>query len=105
MRPRCTATYAPRHDTPDGYVEEAEKVVSRGFRAYKIHPGVMPARDVTEMVGRVRDSVGFDVRLMLDPNGGYGFRKALEIGRALDDFDSTGTKTRYRGTSTTPSRS
>ena len=80
------ATYPPRHDTPDGYVEEAEKVVSRGFRAYKIHPGVMPARDVTEMVGRVRDSVGFDVRLMLDPNGGYGFRKALEIGRALDDF-------------------
>ena len=81
------ATYPPRHDTPDGYVEEAEEVISRGFRAYKIHPGVMPTRDVTEMVGRVRDSVGFDVRLMLDPNGGYGFRKALEIGRALDDFD------------------
>ena len=81
------ATYPPRHESPDGFVEEAEELVSQGFRAYKIHPGVMSARDVTEMVGRVRDAVGFDVRLMLDPNGGYGFRKALEIGRALDDFD------------------
>ena len=80
------ATYPPRHETPAGYVSEAEEVVSQGFRAYKIHPGVMETADVTEMVGRVRDAVGFDVRLMLDPNGGYGFRKALAIGRALDDF-------------------
>ena len=27
------ANYPPHHDTPDGYVEEAEKVVSQGFRA------------------------------------------------------------------------
>ena len=81
------ATYPPRHESPDGFVREAEELVSQGFRAYKIHPGVMSTRDVTEMVGRVRDAVGLDMRLMLDPNGGYGFRKALEIGRALDDFD------------------
>lgn len=79
------ATYPPRHEAPEGYVTEAEEIVSQGFRAYKIHPGVMSARDVIEMVGRVRSVVGDDFRLMLDPNGGYGFRKALEIGRALDD--------------------
>jgi L-alanine-DL-glutamate epimerase-like enolase superfamily enzyme len=79
------ATYPPRHETLEGYVTEAEEIVSQGFRAYKIHPGVMGARDVIEMVGRVRSVVGDDMRLMLYPNGGYGFRKALEIGRALDD--------------------
>jgi len=36
------------------------------------------------MVTMVREAVGPAVRLMLDPNCGYGYRKALDIGRALD---------------------
>lgn len=79
------ATYPPRHESPDGYIREAEEIVSKGFRAYKIHPGVMSSRDVQEMVAGVRQAVGDDMTLMLDPNNGYDFRKALEIGRALDD--------------------
>ncbi len=59
-------------------------MVSRGFRAYKIHPGVMSTRDVIRMVTLVREAVGPDVRLMLDPNCGYDYRKALDVGRALD---------------------
>lgn len=78
------ATYPPRHETPQGYVREAEEIVAQGFRAYKIHPGVMGTRDVLRTVGEVRRAVGDDVRLMLDPNNGYTFRKALEVGRALD---------------------
>ena len=77
-------TYPPRHHSPDGYVREAREMVSRGFRAYKIHPGVMSTRDVIRMVTLVREAVGPDVRLMLDPNCGYDYRKALDIGRALD---------------------
>ena len=79
------ATYPPRHETPDGYVREAEDIKSRGFTAYKIHPGVMETRDVVRMVSAVRNAVGDDMTLMLDPNNGYDFRKALQIGRALDD--------------------
>jgi L-alanine-DL-glutamate epimerase-like enolase superfamily enzyme len=79
------ATYPPRHETPGGYVEEAEEITAQGFRAYKIHPGVMETNDVIKSVKLVREKVGDDVRLMLDPNGGYDFRKAYEIGRALDD--------------------
>ena len=78
------ATYPPRHEGPDGYVREAEEITAAGFRAYKIHPGVMPTRDVIETVERVRDIVGDDLQLMLDPNNGYDFRKAFDIGRALD---------------------
>lgn len=81
------ATYPPRHEDPDGYVREAEDLMDRGFRAYKIHPGVMGTNDVVEMVGRVRDLAGESFPLMLDPNNGYRFRKALDIGRALDDND------------------
>lgn len=78
------ATYPPRHETPDGYVSEAQELMAQGFRAYKIHPGVLKTSDVVETVARVRETVGDDVKLMLDPNGGYGFRKALSVGRALD---------------------
>ena len=79
------ATYPPRHESPDGYLREAEEIASQGFRAYKIHPGVMGSRDVREMVAGVRETVGEDMTLMLDPNNGYSFRKALQVGRALDD--------------------
>jgi L-alanine-DL-glutamate epimerase-like enolase superfamily enzyme len=79
------ATYPPRHEAPDGYVREAMEVASEGFRAYKIHPGVMDTRDVIETVDQVRETLGDEIELMLDPNNGYSFRKAFEIGRALDD--------------------
>ena len=59
-------------------------MVARGFRAYKIHPGMLNTPDVIRMVTMVREAVGPAVRLMLDPNCGYGYRKALDIGRALD---------------------
>ena len=79
------ATYPPRHETPDGYVREAGEIKAQGFTAYKIHPGVMGTRDVIRMVSAVRNAVGDEMTLMLDPNNNYDFRKAFEIGRALDD--------------------
>ncbi len=79
------ATYPPGHDTPEGYVEEARQIQAEGFRAYKIHPGVMSTADVVEMVDAVRGTVDDGMELMLDPNGGYDFRKAYDVGRALDD--------------------
>ncbi len=80
------ATYPPRHDTPDGYMMEAMQIQSRGFSAYKIHPGVMDTQNVFETLARVRDAVGDDMELMLDPNNGYDFRKALDVGSAVDDL-------------------
>ena len=79
------ATYPPRHVDAAGYVAEALELRSEGFSAYKIHPGAMGIRDAVAVVGDVRSAVGDDMTLMLDPNNGYDFRKAFEIGRALDD--------------------
>lgn len=81
------ATYPPRHSTVDGYIAEAAELAADGFRAYKIHPGVMPADDVVKMIKAVRREVGDSMKLMLDPNHGYDFRSALQIGHALDDAD------------------
>lgn len=80
------ATYPPRHETPEGYVGEAMQIRAAGHRAYKIHPGVMDTATVFEMMANVRDVVGDDMELMLDPNNGYDFRKALDVGSAVDDL-------------------
>lgn len=79
------ATYPPRHSSAAGFVEEGLELKSQGFSAYKIHPGAMGTRDTARMVSEVRRAVGDDMELMLDPNNGYDFRKAYEVGRALDD--------------------
>ena len=78
-------TYPPRQNTPEGYAEEGLELKAQGFGAYKIHPGAMATRDVVKTVRMTRDAVGPDMELMLDPNHGYTFRQAYEIGRALDD--------------------
>ncbi len=78
------ATYPPRHADAAGFVEEGLELKSEGFNAYKIHPGAMATKGVVEMVAAVREAVGDEMTLMLDPNNGYDLRKALEIGRALD---------------------
>ena len=78
------ATYPAARDT-ESFVTEAQETLARGFRAYKIHPAALPTRDVVTMVGAVRETVGDDVSLMLDPDCSYDFRRALEVGSALDD--------------------
>jgi|TARA_B100001146_G_scaffold220744_1_gene229911 L-alanine-DL-glutamate epimerase-like enolase superfamily enzyme len=78
------ATYPPRHDSPAGYLREAQELRELGFGAYKIHPGAMSTKNVIESVTLIRDFVGDSMNLMLDPNCGYSYRKALEVGRALD---------------------
>lgn len=78
------ATYPPRHGTPDGFGEEALQLQSEGFRAYKIHPGPLSARDAAITAEKVREAVGDEMTLMLDRNHGYTFREALFVGHALD---------------------
>ena len=79
------ATYPPRQSTPEGYVDEALELKDQGFGAYKIHPGAMRPNEVVNTVGMVREAVGDEFTLMMDPNNGYSLPAALEVGRALDD--------------------
>jgi len=81
------ATYPPRQSTPESYVTEAEYLISEKHKAYKIHPGTMSTAEVLEMVTKVREFVGDDFTLMLDPNSGYDLAQSLEIGAALDEMN------------------
>ncbi len=79
------AAYPAAHDSVDGFAGEARETLARGFRAYKIHPGRLGPRDTASLAGAVRRLAGDDFPLMLDADCGYEFRRALEVGWALDD--------------------
>src|SRR6185437_7931662 len=56
---------AGMYQTPERYAEEAAGIVARGFRAYKMRPGLGPDEDV-RAAKQVRDAVGLGTDLMID---------------------------------------
>src|SRR5207249_1042241 len=69
---------------PEAAADEAEKLLTRGFRAVKLrlgHPS--PAADLAA-VRAVRNRLPDSVELMVDYNQALTFVQALERGRALD---------------------
>jgi L-alanine-DL-glutamate epimerase-like enolase superfamily enzyme len=78
------------HKTGEDFVTEAKRCKEAGFKAYKIHPpgGTAPNADNykldMEICTAVRQAVGDDFTLMLDPVGVYDRYQALEVGRHLD---------------------
>lgn len=76
------ASSAPLPRVED-YVAEALACRARGYTAYKLHPFCDPARDV-EACRAVREAVGPDMALMLDPMGAYDHEQALRVGRELE---------------------
>ena len=77
-------TYQPRHNNAKGYVEESTEIKNMGLSAYKIHPGSMPTKETIKTIDLVRESLGGDFTLMIDPNNTYELEKALKVGEALD---------------------
>ncbi len=78
------------HRNLEDFVTEVKRCKAAGFKAYKIHPpgGTAPIEDSykldMEVCTAVRQAVGDDFILMLDPVGVYDRRQALEVGRLLD---------------------
>ncbi len=67
---------------PEEMVEEAGRLVKMGFRAIKIKAG----RDVEEEirgVRAVRDAIGPDMELRVDPNGGWSRSETLKALKAF----------------------
>ena len=65
---------------------------SKGFRAFKLHiaSGVGRDQDVypgrtEEIVPLVRRAVGDETKLMVDPNGAYTVKRAIELGHFFED--------------------
>ncbi|HHY47618.1 MAG TPA: mandelate racemase/muconate lactonizing enzyme family protein [Firmicutes bacterium] len=70
---------------PDQLAQEAKVLVQQGFKALKLRVGRNPKQDL-ECVSAVRDAVGRDIDIMVDVNGGYSRRVALDMARAYQDL-------------------
>ncbi len=100
-RVKAYASTFPNMGKPEVYAEHALACKNQGYRAYKIHayicwdprkwepapqlPG-FPREDV-EVCQAVRQAVGDDMVLMLDPYGVYTLEQALWVGRELEKLD------------------
>jgi L-alanine-DL-glutamate epimerase-like enolase superfamily enzyme len=67
----------------EDYVKVAEECVEDGFKAIKIHPPRYWRRDI-EVCRAVREAVGDDITLMLDPFHAYTREEALRVGREIE---------------------
>ena len=80
-------------DTPEAYAEFALRCKARGYKAFKLHtwqPPIPGAPDVKRDVAAcaaVREAVGDDMDLMLDPFHFYTREEALYLSRELEKLD------------------
>lgn len=78
-------------DSPESYAAFAQACVAQGYRAVKMHTWMPPygpdlKRDIAACTA-VREAVGPDIHLMLDPYHNYTREEALHLGRALEELD------------------
>ncbi len=80
-------------DTPEAYAEFAEWSMQRGYPAFKLHTWQPPydgapsaKRDIAACAA-VREAVGPDIPLMLDPFHYYSREEALYLAKELEKLD------------------
>ncbi len=80
-------------NTPEAYANFAETCVARGYKAIKIHSfyppkaGAPDPRLDADICRAVRERVGPDIALMLDPYHDYNREEALYLGRELEKLE------------------
>lgn len=72
--------------TPEGFVEDALKYKEMGYQGYKLHAEGNWRKDIAACQA-VREAVGPEYDLMIDPAGAYQQEEALRVGRALEQLD------------------
>lgn len=81
--------------TPENYAHHAKKAVDAGYPALKCDPFAHYEHSLTddqldevaELLGAVRDAVGWDVGIGLDCHGRFTRRGAIEVADALSEHD------------------
>ncbi|WP_139957308.1 mandelate racemase/muconate lactonizing enzyme family protein [Flavicella sediminum] len=87
IQPYATGLYYtdPKNPSRD-FVEEAKLYVSQGFKAMKMKVGLGIETDV-KFVKLIRETIGPDIKLMVDSNHAYTFREAVELARKIEKYD------------------
>ncbi len=86
LLPYASTMYYAESDRP--IAEPIEKAVDEGFTAAKIKIGTGTEADV-ERVRIAREKLGDDARLMVDMNGNYRPRQAIETAKEIAEYDIT----------------
>mgnify|MGYP000176886677 CR=1 FL=1 len=86
LLPYASTMYFTERDRP--IAEPIETAVEEGFTAAKIKIGSDPETD-RERVRTAREILGEDARLMVDINGNYRPRQAIEAIEAIAEYDLT----------------
>lgn len=79
--------------TPRQYADYAVKLVERGYKAIKLHtwmPPIIPSPSIEmdlEACAMVREAVGPDIGLMLDPYHFYSREEAYRLAKGLEKLD------------------
>jgi D-galactarolactone cycloisomerase len=71
----------------DQYPAEAAALVKKGFRAMKARTGRLEHRRDLQVLTKVRETVGPDVRLLTDGNGAFTLPAAVKFGKELEKLD------------------
>ena len=74
-------------DEPEAVADEAEKLLTCGFRAIKLRLGYTTAQQDLAVVRAVRKRIGDGIGLMVDYNQALSVAQAVERGRMLDAED------------------
>ncbi len=83
----ATGLYYTEGEFPDRLLDEARAYVEQGFTGMKTKVGGLSVEEDVRRVRALRETIGPDVRLMVDANEGYNATTAIRIGRMLADLD------------------
>ena len=72
--------------SPQAFADDALKYKEKGYQGYKLHVAGHWREDIAACQA-VREAVGPDYALMIDPAGAYEQEEALKVGRALEQLD------------------
>ncbi|MEC9309500.1 MAG: mandelate racemase/muconate lactonizing enzyme family protein [Chloroflexota bacterium] len=78
-----TGGYYQEGKTISDLVSECESYVDMGFNAIKLKIGHVSLREDFSRIKAVRDSLGYDIDIMLDVNEGYDVFTAIESARMM----------------------
>ena len=67
-------------------LEEAREYLGRGFRVLKVKVGLSLEEDI-ERIAKLRELVGPDVTLRVDPNQGYAPKALMTFAKRTEDLD------------------
>ena len=87
IHPYATGLYFGEFDNlTQKLADEAAEYKDQGFKLLKMKVGHDIKTDIKH-VAAVRKAIGDDMKLMVDANHAYSFKEALQLSRAIEEFD------------------